>query len=652
MQILPGGSDEEIPDLIEWVCKRTGPGAWRDELDQVLSIRSRHSGGLWYWSPVVVSEQLLWALPRNGNFADQDLPGVLTAMCGFLTVIDQHPDADTSVPGAELAAHARSLEAQFVTAMHTLGRWGPNRRMMAGMGVDFTDVAEMAQVQRRLNRATREYNSLSSVERARISGPTIAPGMEIVGHDYLPLTAAPAAECEQAARESRLLQQIAQLAGYLGDGITLTAKGNIPLAAGRDLVRLLETSDEFDPVIGNRTFKTQSTQELRHLMDIVDLASAAGFITKRKTILRASGKARTLAGDPVAAVSALLRVGVDRGWHHSRDSTIVTFGAYCTQAALLDLYEVREPMTVANILGVTGQRLRATFDLYQDSPSQYSLINATYGAGVLNSLDLMAELNVLTIDPPGSLTRRREDLVTAHLRDLRDGGASIETSSADSIHAEIDLTALGLTLVQPWAAKYGTAPLVEAVEGDDPVKVLAIAANRTGENAPYELSQWLRDASPTQRAALTVQALGSQSEVTRSVALRALIGCEEPTTSSTLALAATEIGSDDQEAPQRLWAWALIADSERHIDDIALEPLDDDRWITLISETLATLGPDHVQPWLNAETVTARAQRIDRIWRLDRPELGDVLAAAAEHDPDSHNRKQARKSLFKLRQRT
>ncbi len=95
-----------------------------------------------------------------------------------------------------------------------------------------------------------------------------------------------------------------------------------------------------------------------------------------------------------------------------------------------------------------------------------------------------------------------------------------------------------------------------------------------------------------------------------------------------------------------------MADSERHIHNIAVEPLDDDRWITLIGETLATLGPDSVQPWLNAETPTTRAHRIDRIWRLDRPEVGDVLAAAAEHDPDPHNRKQARKSLFKLRQRT
>ncbi len=95
-------------------------------------------------------------------------------------------------------------------------------------------------------------------------------------------------------------------------------------------------------------------------------------------------------------------------------------------------------------------------------------------------------------------------------------------------------------------------PLVEAVEGDDPVKVLAIAANRTGENAAYELTQWIRGASPTQRVALTVHALRSQSEVTRSVALRALIGCGEPTTSSTLAAVAGETGGDDQKAHQRL----------------------------------------------------------------------------------------------------
>ncbi len=453
--MLPGGSDEEITDLIEWVLERTGPGDWRDELEQVLSIRARYPGGLWYWTPVVVSDQLLWALPRNGNFADRDLPCVLSAICEFLTVIDQHPDADTSKPGDQLAAHARALEAQFVTAMGTKGRWGPSRRMMAAMGVDLTEIMDMPDAQRRLDRATREYNQLSSVERARIGGPTIMPGMKIVGHDYLPLTAAPGSECNPQARQSRLVQQISQLAGYVGDGITLTAKGNIPLAAGRELVRLLDTSDDFDRVIGDRTFKTQSTQELRHLMDIVDLAAAAGFITKRKTILRACAKARTLVNDPVTAVSALLKAGADRGWHHSRDSTIVEFGAFCTETALLDLYEVREPMTVADILGVTGQRLRATFDLYQDSPTGYSYINATCEAGVLNSLDLMAELNVLTVNPPGSLTLRRDDLITTHIRGLRAGDAFSGFPTADSIAAEIDLTALGLTLVQPWAARHG-----------------------------------------------------------------------------------------------------------------------------------------------------------------------------------------------------
>ncbi len=341
-----------------------------------------------------------------------------------------------------------------------------------------------------------------------------------------------------------------------------------------------------------------------------------------------------------------------KGFISVGNSANATGTPFCTEAALLDLYEVREPMTVADILSVTGQWLRATFDLYQDSPTEYSYINATCEAGVLNSLDLMAELNVLTVNPPGSLTRRRDDLITTHIRGLRAGDAFSGFPTADSIAAEIDLTALGLTLVQPWAAKHGNSPLVEAVEGDDPVKVLAIAANRTGENAAYELTQWIRGASPTQRVALTVHALRSQSEVTRSVALRALIGCGEPTTSSTLAAVAAETGGNDQEAHQRLWAWTFMADSERHIHNIAVEPLDDDRWITLIGETLATLGPDSVQPWLNAETLATRAHRIDRIWRLDRPEVGDVLTAAAEHDPDPHNRKQARKSLFKLRQRT
>ena len=190
------------------------------------------------------------------------------------------------------------------------------------------------------------------------------------------------------------------------------------------------------------------------------------------------------------------------------------------------------------------------------------------------------------------------------------------------------------------------------MEGDDPVNVLAIAASRNGENAAYELTQWLRNADPSKRAALVRHAIASQSEVTRSVALRALIGCDEPVTTATPTAVAAQTGDDGQNEHQRLWAWKLITESERHGHDDSLEPLDDDRWVTLISETMATLGLDSVHTWLSAEPADTRADRLGRVWRLDRPEVADALAATAEHDPDPTNRKQARKSLFKLRQRT
>lgn len=650
MQISAGGSDEDVSRLTQWVFERTSPGGWRDELDQVLSIRARNPGGLWYWTPVVVQEQLLWALPRNGNFSDLSL--ALAAVGELLTVIDQHPLADLSEPGSMLAEQAAGLEAEFARAMGTKGRWGPSRRMMTAMGVDLSTVMDMTQAQRRLDRATRQYNQLSSVERARIGGPSIAAGMTIVGHDYLPLAPAPVGQCQRQASQSRLFQQIWQLTENTRDGIALTAKGNLPLAAGRELVQLLDTGDEVDPVIGDRTFKTQSTQELRHLMDIVDLAKAAGLVTKRKTILRASGKARTAVNDPVDAVAALLAAAVDQGWHHSRDANIAKFGAFAAEALLLDLYEVREPMTLADILGIAGQRLRATFDLYDDTANEYSYINGACEAGLLSSLDSMQELGVLSINPPGSLTRRRDHLITAHIRELRAGEAFGGLPGADSIDAEINLTELGLALVQPFSARHGNAPLVEPVEGQDPVKVLAIAASRTGENGAYELTQWLLSTDPNQRAALVRHGIDSPSELARSVALRALIGCDEPATSATLAALAAQTGDGGQEEAQRLWAWTLITESEQQSHTISLQSLDDDRWVTLMSETIATLGLDSVLTWLNAEPAATRAERLERVWRLDRPEVADALAAAAEHDPDPTNRKQARKSLFKLRQRT
>ena len=62
-----------------------------------------------------------------------------------------------------------------------------------------------------------------------------------------------------------------------GFGRKLTQTGRIGLADARHLVELLGTGDTIDPKIGDRVFKTKSSEELAHLTRIVEWARPRGW---------------------------------------------------------------------------------------------------------------------------------------------------------------------------------------------------------------------------------------------------------------------------------------------------------------------------------------------------------------------------------------
>lgn len=80
----------------------------------------------------------------------------------------------------------------------------------------------------------------------------------------------------------RATEQVRALVGWVGAGRKLTQTGRVTLADARALVGLLDTGDRMDPVIGDRTFKTKSSEELYHLTLLIEWAKAA-------RLLRASG---------------------------------------------------------------------------------------------------------------------------------------------------------------------------------------------------------------------------------------------------------------------------------------------------------------------------------------------------------------------------
>lgn len=113
-------------------------------------------------------------------------------------------------------------------------------------------------------------------------------------------------DLEAAAEKTPLTGQIRSLLAWLGEGRKLTQTGRIGLADARHLVGFLGTSDQIDPEIGGRVFKTKSSEELAHLTDIVEWAKAARLVRVTGTKLVPVKKNAALADRPLDLVLAML----------------------------------------------------------------------------------------------------------------------------------------------------------------------------------------------------------------------------------------------------------------------------------------------------------------------------------------------------------
>src|SRR6266568_1305079 len=112
-------------------------------------------------------------------------------------------------------------------------------------------------------------------------------------------------DLEVAAEHAVLTGQIRSLVAWVGSGRKLTQTGRIGLVDARHLVALLGTGDTIDPKIGDRVFKTKSSEELAHLTRIVEWAKAARLIRVGGTRLVPVKKNATLPDRPLDLVMAM-----------------------------------------------------------------------------------------------------------------------------------------------------------------------------------------------------------------------------------------------------------------------------------------------------------------------------------------------------------
>ena len=80
------------------------------------------------------------------------------------------------------------------------------------------------------------------------------------------------------AAVARPLRQVRAFTEWVGAGRKLTQTGRLTLADARELVILLKTGDEIDPRIGDRVFRTRTSEELPGITLVAEWAKASGLV--------------------------------------------------------------------------------------------------------------------------------------------------------------------------------------------------------------------------------------------------------------------------------------------------------------------------------------------------------------------------------------
>jgi hypothetical protein len=259
-----------------------------------------------------VTEFLLGWCPRKLSAPADVADGVCTAIGAFVEFM---ADTGRLVGGVDRAAALKTLAADLAPTMReemdNPANFGMAKSLFAGLG----DVSSMSEEELSAAVAARmdEHNALPFDERKARTDPFFEPEPELEPYEfpfvYIP---PPPADVEASAVAAPLRAKMAELREYLGaTGKPLTDTGNLKLADGRALIELLDTGDEMDSRIGNKTFRTVSTAELPRLTFVLAVAKRARAVRvhRRRLVPVQAWATRSPIQQATALVAATLELG-------------------------------------------------------------------------------------------------------------------------------------------------------------------------------------------------------------------------------------------------------------------------------------------------------------------------------------------------------
>ncbi|TKG60526.1 hypothetical protein [Prauserella endophytica] len=494
-------------------AKRQGRELDPMALDTMLNFRHNSiDGRLGYWTTGLVEEFLLSHTPRTLSANARDvahIPEDLRLLVRYLHATgladptgdpQDHLDAAITKAGNEFPA-AMADERNFGVAKF----WAMNALRR---GADLADGAAMAGFldDARMGRVDYDDGVLAEIAARHVLDGGGRPERAVV---QLPVSLPPDAELAAAAERTPVVARLRGLVEWVGEGRALTPSGNLKLADARELVTLLDTGDRFDPRIGDRVYRTQSSADLPVLSSLVGLAKRIRVVrVVRGKLVRVAKNARLL-GDSLALWTAAFGELpspelVTQGGHWPPEHT--TLLSVLIDEVLADLlntlYGLPEPMPVVRLEAGVWLSLNEAFDPDDLDAASETVWRKGVGTDLRRLLATLADFGAVELttaepDPvfradlgfdqgvaPDQVAPFPPDMLDRLRAALRPGAGPMEL---------VSLTPLATRAVRARLVEEGRhAPLVGELAGAEPGPMLGMLSEHySPETAADEVAGWL-----------------------------------------------------------------------------------------------------------------------------------------------------------------
>lgn len=420
-------------------------------------------GLLGRWQPEDLEEVLLDWFPRQVTLFPDQLAAVVPTAGAFIDFLFDQDLADRRCADRQLLhAALDKLAAPFADAMADQSRYGLAKfwatRMLAE-GLDLTDqvAAERFIADLHAGRVAVDEDLLNRV----VANHLLAEDSD--RHPPLPLVAVPDDDTlRRLAAESVVVRRICELVRWLGDGRALTATGRLRLADARELVALLDTGDVLDPVIGDRVFRTRSSDDLYELTVLVAWARAVRVVRVVKgRLVPVKSAAKTLS-DPLAlsrrAFVGLFELGeavCGSGW---AESVLRWRFDDALFAVTMTLFTAGEPVETEELRQLAYQAAADGLGFAPGTDEQEEGWRQLAGNDTDRLLDQLAGLGAIEQGVAATLTPLGVGLLAGHLRELGVIVPTIDQLAQETAEVAV-ATATGsppdtaATLMRAWCAR-------------------------------------------------------------------------------------------------------------------------------------------------------------------------------------------------------